>query len=119
MISPSTTSFDTHEEGIADKEGGAESPGPLVTASLCARGLSSRRAEWSYLVPRKTTVLEVIAHAAPVIGVSFRLTVAIVVVPAQSPLPGFGENRSALSGLPFQSSASDGGSRFFVMFGHT
>ena len=38
---------------------------------------------------------------------------------AQSPLPGFGENNSALSGLPSQSFASGGGSRFTVMFGHT
>jgi hypothetical protein len=39
--------------------------------------------------------------------------------PAQSPMPGFGENRLALSGLPSQSLASGGGSRFTVMFGQT
>src|SRR4029450_10623305 len=39
--------------------------------------------------------------------------------PHQSPLPGFGENNLALSGLPSQSLASGGGSRFTVMFGHT
>ena len=33
------------------------------------------------------------------------------VFPGQSPEPGFGENRAALSGLPFQSSASGNGSR--------
>ena len=38
---------------------------------------------------------------------------------SQSPPPGFGEKRLALSGLPFHSSASGGGSRFTVMFGHT
>jgi hypothetical protein len=34
-------------------------------------------------------------------------------------MPGFGENRLALSGLPSQSLASGGGSRFTVMFGQT
>jgi hypothetical protein len=38
---------------------------------------------------------------------------------SQSPPPGFGEKRLPLSGLPFHSSASGGGSRFTVMFGHT
>src|SRR5665811_2203770 len=33
--------------------------------------------------------------------------------------PGFGEKSSALSGLPSQSLASAGGSRFWVMFGQT
>src|SRR6266487_6907970 len=39
--------------------------------------------------------------------------------PPQSPMPGFGDNKSALSGLPSQSFASGGGSRFAVMFGQT
>ena len=38
---------------------------------------------------------------------------------SQSPVPGFGENRFALSGFPSQSLASGGGSRFTVMFGQT
>ena len=36
---------------------------------------------------------------------------------SQSPVPGFGDNRLILSGLPSHSLASDGGSRFTVMFG--
>src|SRR5262249_39283330 len=39
--------------------------------------------------------------------------------PSQSPRPGFDDNKSALSGLPSQSFASDGGSPFAVMFGQT
>src|SRR5680860_511128 len=39
--------------------------------------------------------------------------------PPQSPVPGFGDNKLALSGLPSQSLASGGGSRFTVMFGQT
>src|SRR5680860_663498 len=39
--------------------------------------------------------------------------------PPQSPVPGFGDNILALSGLPSQSFASGGGSRFTVMFGQT
>jgi hypothetical protein len=35
----------------------------------------------------------------------------------QPPMPGLGENRLALSGLPSRSLASGGGSRFTVMFG--
>src|SRR5262249_14198815 len=39
--------------------------------------------------------------------------------PPQTPLPGFGDNKSALSGLPSQSFASGGGWAFAVMFGQT
>src|SRR5258708_13087718 len=38
---------------------------------------------------------------------------------AQSPVPGFGDNRLALSDLSSHSFASGGGSRFTVMFVHT
>src|SRR5258706_13184618 len=37
----------------------------------------------------------------------------------QSPVPGFGDNKLALSGLSSHSFASGGGSRFTVMFGQT
>src|SRR5713226_2757670 len=39
--------------------------------------------------------------------------------PPQSPVPGFGDNKLALSGLASHSFASGGGSRFTVIFGQT
>src|SRR6059058_2120051 len=48
-----------------------------------------------------------------------RLIIVGSISPPQSPVPGFGDNRSALSGLSSHSFASGGGSRFTAMFGQT
>src|SRR5262249_11574112 len=42
-----------------------------------------------------------------------------ILSPPQSPAPGFGDNKLALSGFPSQSFASGGGSCFLVIFGQT
>jgi hypothetical protein len=65
---------------------------------------------------------DVLSSTIPTLTPSMRVIAAGYrpdISPPQSPVPGFGDNKLALSGLSSHSFASGGGSRFTVMFGQT